>query len=98
MFSDIITQEAAKKTAIEIIKTYNIPPIIWNEELRELQFKYWKIHGFNISKIETIKKQKELIEYLELESIITMRHNPNIESQKNILDEIEKLQESDLKK
>lgn len=92
-----MTQETAKNIAIEYIKSENRPPTIWNDEIRQLQFRYYKIHGFYIAKREAIKKQKELIESLELESIIIMRYNPNIESQKNILIELEKLDEKDLK-
>jgi hypothetical protein len=92
----VITKEVARNTAIEFVKIYNRPPVIWNEEIREFQFKYWKIHGFNIAKAEVIKNKKELIEALELESITIMRYNPNIESQKMILIELEKLEEKDL--
>lgn len=97
MISNTIKQETSKKIAIECIKSENISPIIWNEEIRELQIKYWETHGFNVSKMKSIRKQKEFIELLELEQAIVFRYNPNIESQKMILKELEILEEKDLK-
>mgnify|MGYP000202133672 CR=1 FL=1 len=61
MISNTIKQETSKKIAIECIKSENISPIIWNEEIRELQIKYWETHGFNVSKMKSIRKQKEFI-------------------------------------
>lgn len=96
MLSDIMTKEEAKNIAVERIKLYNRPPMLWSNELQKIQSEYWKIHGFNLTKDELIKKQKELIEIVELESMIIIRYNPNIESQKMILKELENLEEKDL--
>jgi|JI9StandDraft_1071089.scaffolds.fasta_scaffold93655_5 hypothetical protein len=97
MFETKIAEISAKRTAIDFIIFEYRPPLIWNDEIRKIQSIYWKIHGFTIAKMESIRKEKELIEEMELNSIVNMKYNPSIEFHKMILIELEKLEEKDLK-
>lgn len=96
MFETKIAEISAKITAIDFIKFEYRPPLIWNDEIKKIHSIYWKIHGFKIAKMESIRKEKELIEEMELDSIVNMRYNPFLEFNKMILIELEKLEEKDL--
>ena len=94
MIQNIITQEEAKERAISIIKYQFKPYTKWYE--LESHIEYWRIHGFNICKKKSIKEKNDLIEIIELHSLVNMRYNPRIESEKMILKELENLEEKDL--
>lgn len=77
------------------IETPRIVMRIFNNELYNMQLKYWKIHGFNISKMKNIKKIEDEIEYLKIDSISNITYNPRIYLYECILNEIYKLEQKD---
>ncbi len=99
MIESNITKEDAYFRAFTILNNDIINPDIvmqiFNTEVYDMQLKYWKTHGFQISKNNNIKKLKDKIEYLKLDSLINRIYSGKIYFYESILEEMHKLEQKD---